>query len=149
MEAIDTQHDYNALSPKDKATYDYVKKLNPEFTGEQLWKSFEARKQRLFIQELLKKPVSAPNASSYSDNGRTKTKDAIMKTIIYGGGFVAEGIASVALGMLCAAMHNPHAHQMWMGSRNARKEHKDKAWSAYCLNGDMMEGFSALVNLEN
>ena len=148
MDATNEQNDYNALSPPDKRIFDYVKQLNPEFTDEQLWKSFKARKQCLFIQKL-KRSVDTSDTSMYSGKGRTATKDALMKTIIYGGGSVAEGIASVALEMLCAAMHNPHAHQMWLGSRNARKEHKDKAWSAHCLNGSMLEGFSALVNLEN
>ena len=79
---------------------------------------------------------------------RTKTKDAIMKAVVYGGGFVAEVIASAALGALCAAVNNPYAHQMWMGSKNARKEHKDKAWDTYCRTGSMTDGFAALINLE-
>ena len=147
MNDSNSLYKYNSLSVQDEAIFDYIKRLNPSFTEMQLWQSYTKRKQRILSQQL-GKPVTVPNIYLYRGEGRTKTKDAIMKTIIYGGGFVAETFASAVLGMLCAAVGNPHAHQMWLGSKNARKEHKEKAWSAYCINGNILEGFAELMKME-
>lgn len=148
MNNQNTMKSYDALSTSDKAIFDYVKKLNPTFSEEQLWESYEKRKVRIEVQRLIKQIKTKPYTTSSNIEHRTKTKDAIMKTIIYGGGFVTEAVASVALGALCAAVQNPHAQQMWMGSKNARKEHKDKAWDTYCRTGSMTDGFAALINME-
>ena len=148
MDDQKTMNSYDALPTSDKAIYDYVKKLNPTFSEEQLWKSFEKRKERIEIQRFIKQIKTKPYAANSNIEHRTKTKDAIMKAVVYGGGFVAEAIASAALGALCAAVNNPYAHQMWMGSKNARKEHKDKAWDTYCRTGSMTDGFAARTKLE-
>lgn len=160
MAETDNLRDFNSLSELGKEIFTLVKMSNPNLSEEQQWKAFEVRKEsiRKTMSQSKKVYVASYNNSTgrskekdscNNSTGRSKVKDAIMKTIIYGGGFVAEAIASAALTALCAAVGNPHAHQMWLGSKNARKEHKDKAWNAYCKTGDMLDGFSELIDLEN
>ena len=148
MNDTNSKFDYDSLSPKDKAAYNVGKVMHPDYNEEQLWRLFLVQKQIEETNQYLRNKRSDVPTDDYEKGGRTKSKDAIMKTIIYGGGFVAESVASVALSVLCSLIGNPHAHNYTMGSKNVREERKDKAWKVYCKEGHMLEGLKVLLESE-
>ncbi len=103
------------------------------------------------IEKSSLKPYIPSHTSNYLNHTyvytakRTKKKDFLMWTLVYGGGFVVELLIHIIWNAICAATKFPHGPQAWMATQRLRKEHKDKAWDAYRESGSILVGFITLL----